>query len=482
MSGLPPRATSLKPLPSTEMNTLPASHSATSFGGRWIALGLACLPGIACADSLRLDGAIVHTISGPSLTNASVLIRDGKITAVGAEAGKAAADRVVPLNGLHLFPGLIAPGTILGLIEIDSVRATRDTTEVGDFTPDVNAWIAVNPESELIPVARANGFTHAQAVPLGGVVSGHSALIRLDGWTIEDLADRKTAALHLFWPSFTLDTTPKHLSAAPDKWKSPEEQVRERDRQLREIDHFFDEASAYARARKAAGLGDIPPLTTETGSGRRAASVNTNGFTVVPAWESMLPVLQGGVRLFLHADETRQIQSGVTWAVGRKLRPVLIGGRDAGRVAPLLASNNIPVAFEHVFTQPLHDTDPYDVHYATPARLQAAGVTVAFTEGTDRFGASNIRNIPYAAAQAVAFGLPRQEGWKGLTLYPARMLGVDDRLGSIEVGKEASLIAVDGDILDIRAHVRRSWIAGKELSLESRHTRLYEKYRKRPRP
>lgn len=464
------------------MNPLIAPRFLLASGCRWIALALAGLPGIALGDSLRLDGAIVHTVTGPSLTHVSVLIRDGKIASIGGDAAKTAADRVVALNGLHLFPGLIAPGTILGLIEIDAVRATRDTTEVGDFTPDVNAWIAVNPESELIPVARANGFTHAQAVPLGGVVSGHSALIRLDGWTIEDLADRKTAALHLFWPSFSIDSTPKPLSAAPDKWKSPEDQVRERDRQVREIDHFFDEANAYARARKAAGLGDTQPLTTETGSGRRVSIVSTNGFNVVPAWESMLPVLQGSVRLFLHADEARQIRSAVNWAVARKLQPVLVGGRDAMRVASLLASNHIPVAFEHVFTQPVHDVDGYDIHYATPARLHAMGVTVAFTEGTDRFGASNIRNIPYAAAQAVAFGLPREEAWKGLTLYPAQMLGVADRLGSIEVGKEASLIAVDGDILDIRAHVRRSWIAGKELSLESRHTRLYEKYRNRPRP
>jgi imidazolonepropionase-like amidohydrolase len=194
----------------------------------------------------------------------------------------------------------------------------------------------------------------------------------------------------------------------------------------------------------------------------------------------MLPLLQGEIPLFLHADETRQIRSGVQWAVQRGFRTVLAGGRDAARVTQLLATNRIPVAYEHVFTQPVYDTDPYDAQFAVPARLHAAGISVAFTEGTDRFGASNIRNIPYAAAQAVAFGLPRQIAWQGLTLVPARMLGVDDRLGSIEVGKDASLIAVDGDILDIRAKVRRLWIQGRESSLESRHTRLYEKYRNRP--
>lgn len=435
------------------------------------------------AESLRLDNAIVHTVSGPSLTNTAVLIRDGRIAAIGAEASAASADRTVSLEGLHLFPGLIAPGTILGLIEIDAIRPTRDTTEVGEFTPDVHSWIAVNPESELIPVARANGYTHAQAIPLGGIVSGHSSLIRLNGWTIEDLADRRTAALHLFWPSFSINTSPRPTSGGGrDQWKSPEDQVRERDQELRKIDAFFDEASAYAAARRAAGLGSTPPLSVEAAAGRKPATVETNGFTIVPAWESMLPLLDGEVPLFLHADDSRQIRSGVEWAVRRKFRTVLAGGLDAVRVAPLLASNNIPVAYEHIFTQPFHATDGYDAMYAAPARLHAAGVAVAFTEGTDRFGASNIRNIPYAAAQAVAFGLPRIEGWRGLTLHPARMLGVADRLGSIEVGKEASLIAVTGDILDIRAQVKHLWIAGREVSLESRHTRLYEKYRNRPRP
>jgi hypothetical protein len=288
------------------------------------------------AESLRLDNAIVHTVSGPSLTNTAVLIRDGRIAAIGAEASAASADRTISLEGLHLFPGLIAPGTILGLIEIDAIRPTRDTTEVGEFTPDVHSWIAVNPESELIPVARANGYTHAQAIPLGGIVSGHSSLIRLNGWTIEDLADRRTAALHLFWPSFSINTSPRPAGGGGrDQWKSPEDQVRERDQELRKIDAFFDEASAYAAARRAAGLGSMPPLSVEAAAGRKPSTVETNGFTIVPAWESMLPLLNGEVPLFLHADDSRQIRSGVEWAVRRKFRTVLAGGLDAARVAPL---------------------------------------------------------------------------------------------------------------------------------------------------
>ncbi|MFN0069555.1 MAG: amidohydrolase family protein [Limisphaerales bacterium] len=420
------------------------------------AIKLAATP-LLGADSLAITNATLHTVVGPVMTNAAILVRGGRITALG-HAGIGPADVTVDATGLHLFPGLIAPVAALGLLEIDAVRATRDTTEVGAFTPDVYAWVAVNPDSELIPVARANGFTHAQPVPQGGVVSGHSAVIALDGWTVEEVAVRRAAALHVVWPSFVLNTAPRGAAANPENWKSPDEQAKERDRRVKAIDDFFQDAEAYARAKVAEG----------------------ESFTIVPAWEAMLPALRGEVPLFLHADEQRQIRSAVGWAARRKYRAVLAGGRDAWRCAELLATNQVPVVFEHVFTQPARDEDPYDVHFAAPAILFRAGVRVAFSDGTDRFGASNIRNLPYAAAHAAAFGLPADEALRGLTLHPAHALGVADRLGSLEPGKEASFFLADGDILDIRTQVRRMWISGNEVSLESRHTRLHERYRRRP--
>ena len=206
------------------------------------------------------------------------------------------------------------------------------------------------------------------------------------------------------------------------------------------------------------------------------------GFRIVPAWEAMLPVVRKERPLWIHANEARAIRSAAEWSVRRGFKAVIAGGRDAWREASYLAEHRIPVAYEHVFTQPARDTDPYDVHYSAPARLAKAGVLVAFTEGTDQFGASSIRNIPYSAAQARAFGLPYDEAVRGLTLNVARMLGVADRIGSIEPGKEATLFLADGDILDLKAQVRRMWIRGREVDLSSRHTRLYEKYRKRPAP
>ena len=407
------------------------------------------------AASLLLKDGWIFTASGPILTNASIFIRDGRIEKVGAGLTDK-ADTVVELKGQRVFPGLIAPSTVLGLLEIDALRATRDTTEVGEYSADVSAWIAVNPDSELIPVARANGYTHAHVIPGGGTVSGFSGLIQLDGWTIEDLTIEKAVALHVQWPGFALDTTPQ----PPGKNAGPslEDQVRDRDRKLREIDSFFTEATAYSEAKKVA----------------------KEGFKSVPAWEAMLPVVRKERPLWIHVNEARGIRSAAEWSVRRGFKAIIAGGRDAWREAAYLAEHHIPVAYEHVFTQPVRDTDAYDVHYSAAAVLNKAGVLVAFSEGTGQFGASQIRNIPYSAAQARAFGLPYDEAVRGLTLNAARMLGVSDRLGSIEAGKEASLFVADRDVLDLKATVTRMWIRGREIDLSSRHTRLYEKYRKRP--
>ena len=420
-----------------------------------LSLGLAAAVLSAQASSLLLKDGWIFTASGPVLTNASVLIRDGRIEKVGAGLTDK-ADTVVELGGQRVFPGLIAPTTVLGLLEIDALRATRDTTEVGEYSADVSAWIAVNPDSELIPVARANGYTHAHVVPSGGTVSGYSGLIQLDGWTIEDLTVEKAVALHLRWPGFGLDTTPR--PPGKDSGPSLEDQVRDRDRKLREIDSFFTEAAAYSEAKKVA----------------------KDGFKTVPAWEAMLPIVRKERPLWIHVNEARGIRSAAEWSVRRGFKAVIAGGRDAWREAAYLAEHRIPVAYEHVFTQPVRDTDPYDVHYSAPAVLSKAGVLLAFSEGTEQFGASSIRNIPYSAAQARAFGLPYEDAVRGLTLNAAKMLGVSDRLGSIEPGKEATLFIADGDVLDLKAQVKRMWIRGREVDLSSRHTRLYEKYRKRP--
>lgn len=416
------------------------------------------------AETLVLSGATVHTIAGETLAPGQVLIRDGKIAAVGKTVP---ADGAAPvdLTGHHLYPGLIALDTVLGLAEISGVRATLDSTEVGDdFTPDVESWIAVNPDSELIPVARANGVACFEPVPHGHLISGQSALVATAGWTTEQMTIQKPLALHLFWPSMELDPTPKDKARSRSRWKSLADQDKERRSRLRAIADFFEEAKAYAKAKDAAAQGQAPAPET------------------IPAWEAMLPYVRGERPIVIHADEIRQIKAALAWAQTQSCRFILAGARDAWMAADLLAARKIPVLYGHTYTQPVRDTESYDVHFRAPVILHRAGVRVAFSLGSDSFDATMIRNLPYAAAQAAAFGLPESETLKGLTLYPAQFAGVAGRLGSLEAGKDATLFAADGDILDIRSHVKRLWIAGQEVSLESRHTRLYEKYKNRPRP
>ncbi len=413
------------------------------------------------ARPLLLTGAAVHTISGETLCPGQVLVRDGKVAAVGKTVPAEDAE-TVDLSGQHLYPGMIALNTSLGLTEISGVRATMDATEVGEFTPDVESWIAVNPDSELIPVARANGIACFQPVPQGGVVAGQSGLVAVDGWTTEQRTIKGPAALDLFWPVMELDTSPRERGRA--RGKSLDDQARERRARLQATVDFFDEARAYAKAKDAAARGKAPAPDP------------------VPAWEAMLPFVRGQLPIMVHAEEIRQIKAAVHWAATNNCKIILAGGRDAWMAASLLAEQRIPVVYGHIFHQPARDTEGYDANFRAPEVLRQAGVKVAFSLGLDPFNAPLLRDLPYAAAKAVAFGLPEDEALKGLTLYPAQFIGVAERLGSIEPGKDATLFSADGNILDIRSNVKRLWLAGREVSLESRHTRLYDKYRNRPKP
>jgi imidazolonepropionase-like amidohydrolase len=436
----------------------------------WKAFGLAALvcvmvlqkeQPLEAAENFMITGATVHTISGRTLAPGMVLVIDGKIVDVGERVSDRGA-KTIDLTGMHLYPGLICLDSVLGLTEIESVRGTADALEVGDYRPDVQSWIAVNPDSELIPVTRANGIAYFEPVPLGGIVSGQSGLVAVEGWTSESMTVQKPIALHVFWPSLQLDTTPKEKLPPKAKFKSMEEQAKERRINLQNITEFFEQAKAYLKARNAAAAGKIPAPEK------------------VPAWESMIPYLQGDLPIVIHANEFRQIKSAVTWASTNQYKVILAGGRDAGMLAELLAEKKIPVIYEHTFTVPSRSTESYAVHFETPEKLYRAGVKVVFSMGPRGFDAPMSRNLPYSASQAVAFGLPEEEALKGLTLYPAQLAGVSDRFGSIEQGKIASFFAADGDILDLRKNVKRMWIAGEEISLESRHTRLYDKYRNRP--
>ena len=400
-------------------------------------------------ETLLLRGATVHTVAKGTLTPGDVLVRDGKIAAVAPRIDEA-ADRTVDLAGQHLFPGLIATATDLGLVEISGVRATVDDRETGEFTPEVESWLAVNPDSELIPVARANGITHFVPVPQGKLLAGTSGLVATRGWTNEDMLVRRRTAMHLFWPGQWL-TVPG--PDAPEKTKPLDEQARARREKVRAVEQFFADAEAWAK---------------------RPA-----GSPAVPAWEAMRPVLAGEIPLMIHADGQREIRTALKWSESHpRLRLVLVGGRDAWMFADELARRKVSVIYSEVFTLPPQGSDAYDVQFRAPSILHRAGATLAISTGLA--DARNERNLPYLAAQAAAFGLPADAALAAITLVPAQLHGVADRLGSIEPGKEATFFVATGDILEIRSEVKRLWIGGVEQSLESRHTRLSERYRARP--
>lgn len=411
------------------------------------------------APAISIVHATVHTVSGATIPDGTVSFRQGRIVEVGAGLAPLPDATVVEARGLHLYPGFVDAETGVGLIEIGSVSGSVDLSEAGAINPQVNTAIAVNPDSELIPVTRANGLTHVLSVPEGGLVSGSSALIRLAGWTWEDLVAASPVAMHVRWPRFRI--LRRSFFGTPP---SEEEQKKEREESLEKIRKLFEDARAYRRAREAASRG-----------GGRADFDAT--------LEAMRPVLDGTLPVVVHADEIRQIKSALEWAEREGVRLVMAGGGDLWRVADTLRERQIPVIVESVLTLPEREDEPYDAAYTLPAKLHAAGVRFCIASAGGGFGSANTRNLPYHAAMAAAFGLPREEALKAITLYPAEILGAGGDLGSIEPGKSASLILTDGDPLEIRTRVTAAWIDGRPVALEdNRHERLYRKYRDRPRP
>jgi imidazolonepropionase-like amidohydrolase len=402
---------------------------------------------------IALVGGTIHPVTG-SPFRGDLLIRDGRIAALGPNLDLDAAGddvSVVDVTGRHVYPGLIAANTSLGLVEIAAVRATRDIAEVGDVKPNVRAEVAFNPDSELLPVTRSNGVALALSVPAGGLVSGTSALMELDGWTWEAMTLEAPVGLHVHWPSMGI----RRGRPAPEEKRQKEE----RERQLGLLRDTFAEARAYHKAKLAEGKDGVPAHETDL------------------RWEAMIPVLEKKVPVFVHANEIRQIEAAVRWAAEEDLRMVLVGGYDAARASDLLIENDVPVIVEGVHRLPRRRWEPYDAPFTLPQRLHRAGVRYCIAASGSSFEAPHQRNLPYHAAAAAAYGLPRDEALKAVTVYPARILGVDDRVGSLEEGKDATLIVTDGDPLEIRTRVEAMYIRGRKVDLDNRHRQLYRKYR-----
>lgn len=432
-------------------------------------LVVAALP-LAAGDAILLRNATVHPVTGPDIANGSVLIENGKIAEVGARAAAKGA-KVVDLKGLHVYPGMIDSATELGVSEISSLRETDDTRELGMFNPQLRASIAVNPSSEHIPATRVNGITTAMVFPdIGGgrgfaslfrsneeprFILGQSALMDLDGWTWEEMELVRSAAM-----VFSLPATPPDLSrfAAMLGIERPQptfaERKRQKELQFRRISEFLEQARAYARAKAA----NVPGLKTDL------------------KMEAMIPVVEGKLPVITIAAREKDIREAVEFADKEKLKLVLAEVREPGKMTEVLAKKGIPVILGPTLALPMDEDDRYDQQFILPSELFKAGVKVAFGS----FGNQFARNLPYQAAQAVAFGLSQADALKAVTINAAEIWGVQDRIGSIEKGKLANLVVTDGDPLETRTQIKHLLIRGKEVSLETKHTRLYEKYLNRP--
>jgi len=435
----------------------------------WVAIAAA-----ASNETILIHNADVYPVTSAPMKGVSVLIQDGKIADIGPRLAPAKGVRVIEARGLRVYPGMLDSGTELGLSEISGVRVTVDTGELGEFMPQLKALVAVNPESEHFGVVRVNGITSAMTFPSSGggggggrfgggerqIISGQAALIHTDGWTWEDMEINRSAAMHLIFPAiagrggrggnadFGPDLIPNSGGGTYTQARRTYEQ------QIAKLSEFFDDARKYQKARAA----------------------NLPGFVRDLKFEAMLPVLDRKMPVAISASRASAIHDAIAFAEKENIRIVILQPRELDRVAPELKAKNIPVILGRVLALPETEDSPYDEAFTLPLVAYKAGVKFAFGTFTNEF----VRNLPYQAATAVAFGLPYEEALKAITINPAEIWGAGDKLGSVEKGKFADLIVTDGDPLEIQTQVKHLFIKGKEVALTNKQTRLYEKYSARP--
>jgi imidazolonepropionase-like amidohydrolase len=411
---------------------------------------LLLLLGLLSNEVYAIRGARIVTLAGEPIEKGTLVIRDGRISEVGPDVAVPAAAEIIEAQGLEVYPGIMDAISQLGLAEVGAVPVTVDTVELGDFNPQIRAATAVHPASEHIPVARANGITHAVAAPAASFgIAGQASLVHLDGWTVEEMTIAPSVGMVLHWPS--LETREFDSSTFELKKLKFEDVKKKYDERVEKLGEWIEDARRYARAAAADGERDLK-------------------------LEALARVVRKELPLLVVADDERDIRAAVEFASARDLRMALLRGRDSWKVKDLLREKGIPVILGPTLALPATEDTPYDKPLTTASELQAAGVRVIFAS----FGSANSRLLPHEVGNAVAYGLPWEEGLKGITLYPAQFFGVADSLGSIEEGKTANLVVTDGDPLEINTEVRYLFINGKLVSLENKHRSLYEKYRARP--
>jgi imidazolonepropionase-like amidohydrolase len=408
--------------------------------------------------TVAIRNARIVTVSGADIENGTVVIRDGKIEAVGTNVSVPAGAQTIDGRGLSVYPGMIDAGTNMGLVEVpQGANGTVDLSEVGDFNPNAKAIIAVNPHSAHIAVTRVEGITNTLTAPTGGLISGQAALINLLGTAPKEMAVVPQAALVINYPRTGFGgggfgggfQQPPNLA----------DTLTANERQVEQIRKMLRDAEAYGRAQDAYAKDKSLPRPDRN-----------------VVLEPLVPYVRGEQPVIFRADREAEIRGAVRFAEEMKLKPIILGGNDAWKVASLLKEKNVPVILTGIFSLPSREDDAYDSLYENPAKLQQAGVRFCISTGD---AGPEVRNLAQYAGMAAAFGLSKADAVKSVTLYPAQILNVADRLGSIEVGKMANLVVTDGDLLEIRTRIRFLLIDGRPVVLTSRHTELNDAFKNR---
>ncbi len=399
--------------------------------------------------TFALTNAEIVTVTNGTITNGTLLIRDGKIAALGTSVEIPSDAEVIDCSGMQIYPGMIEGGSRIGLTEVGSDQRTRDYNEIGDVIPQMKALTAVNPNSALIPVNRISGVTTSLVVPAGGVYSGTSALINLHGYT----PDQMFAGFEAVAINFP-------VSGRRGWWdsRSDEEIKKAAEKAIDEMKEVWDNAKEYAR---------IDSALRAKGNGDRA--------DYYPEMEALIPYVRGEKPVIIDVNAAKDILSAIEWVEENNVKAIFSGVSEGWRVAEELAEAGIPVIAGPVLSTPTRSSDRYDQAYRNPGIMQKAGVKVALSAG----GAENIRNLPYNAGFAAAYGMGREEALKAVTIVPAEIFQVSDRMGSLEEGKQATLFVTNGDPFETSTDVRYVFINGWKIPMESRQTRLYEEFLER---
>ena len=405
--------------------------------------------------TVAIRNATIVPVSSATIPNGTIVFSNGVITAVGASAEIPANAIVFDGTGLFVYPGLIDAGSHVGLEEISAVPGTVDTAELGDINPNARAEVAVNPHSNVIPVTRVNGITSVVTEPEGGLISGSSALLNLAGWTPQEMTLKAPLAMHIHFPRLRTNA----FDEVPQDEEAAKEATKNYTKQIDKLRDAFKDAQAYARA-----------------SGARTNHPDIKRVDRDLILEALVPVVEGREPVVLHANLERDIRAALKFADEFKLKVILADAEDVARVVPELKSRNIPVILGPILSLPPREDDPYDLIFTNAKTLNDAGIPFAIQSGD----AHNARNLPYNAAACAAFGLPKDVALRSVTLAPAQIFGVADKVGSLETGKLANIIITDGDPLEIVTHVRHLFIAGEEITLDTNQTLLYEKFKARP--